>query len=582
VRDKFRKPLRIAASENGGLRDPPAPDTLDRIFFRLDDLIALHSEIAKDIKPKKADVGLVFSKKMHRIREVYSGYCLNLPRAVALVEELSAADPAGLGQLLASCQAKATPPTFPLSSHLVIPFQRFLKYHLILKEILKHTDEDLYGGSLFVNLNKAVDEMLSAGVAVNERKREEEELDRADESDTQDMALIRKVQETIKMMRLPGSGLLTDYGRLRKMGEADVWQGGGPGAHSAQLHADWVFLFDKLIILAYKPKWLQHRYRFREAIKTKDIFLEAPRRDANHNPTSTVIRCFSKVNPRQILFSMAAKSKRDAEAWFAALVTALDAINPQQNQAQGHVIELTTFAGDQHRVKCHHCQKTLPGKFFQGYRCLRCQAVLHKDCLASFSCLEVGTTNITGSVHGSTLGSRSDSSLGLPVRIAGSEDETPSEERGSTLSLAGSDFGAGSGGGSKRASAVINHYQSGLAKEWAERPLLEQSWFAGDLSTRVGTARLETLPLGTFLVRQRANNSLALMVKTTEGVKQMKIEETWHNKGTVQAPLYYLSEARMFNSVQELILHYRTEDLTENFNYEFLRGLKLKIPFKDV
>merc|ERR1719391_820164 len=30
VRDKFRKPLRIAASENGGLRDPPAPHTLDQ------------------------------------------------------------------------------------------------------------------------------------------------------------------------------------------------------------------------------------------------------------------------------------------------------------------------------------------------------------------------------------------------------------------------------------------------------------------------------------------------------------------------------------------------------------------------
>ena len=33
--------------------------------------------------------------------------------------------------------------------------------------------------------------------------------------------------------------------------------------------------------------------------------------------------------------------------------------------------------------------------------------------------------------------------------------------------------------------------------------------------------RLEGLPLGTFLVRQRANNSLALMVKTCDGVKQV-------------------------------------------------------------
>jgi hypothetical protein len=33
------------------------------------------------------------------------------------------------------CQLKAKPSTFPLSSHLVIPFQRFFKYHLLPKEI---------------------------------------------------------------------------------------------------------------------------------------------------------------------------------------------------------------------------------------------------------------------------------------------------------------------------------------------------------------------------------------------------------------------------------------------------------------
>ena len=73
-----------------------------------------------------------------------------------------------------------------------------------------------------------------------------------------------------------------------------------------------------------------------------------------------------------------------------------------------------------------------------------------------------------------------------------------------------------------------------------------------------------------------------LQSKTCLFFEQMKIEETWHAKGQTQAPLYFLSEAKMFNSVQELIVHYRTQDLTENFNYEFLKGLKLKTPFKDV
>ena len=47
-----------------------------------------------------------------------------------------------LKKQLLECQTQANPPTFPLSSHIVIPFQRFLKYHLLLQEILKRTPED--------------------------------------------------------------------------------------------------------------------------------------------------------------------------------------------------------------------------------------------------------------------------------------------------------------------------------------------------------------------------------------------------------------------------------------------------------
>lgn len=584
VRDKFRDQL---------FPNFLSQDRSGQIFYKLDELIDLHTDIAMEIKPKRADIGHVFSKHIQRITDLYSGYCINLPHAVTLIEEMCGADPQ-LRERLQACQATATPPTFPLSSHLVIPFQRFLKYHLLLKEILKYTDEDLYGGGLFFNLNKAVEDMMRAGEAVNELKREAEELDRANERDDAEMEFTRKIESSIKNMRLDGK--LTDFGRLRKVGgDIEVYRGGSANSGSAALLADYAFLFDKVIILCFRPKWLQHRYRFREAIKTKDIFLEAPRfRAPDHNSNSfnsnlTTIRCFSKVNPNRILFSLVAKSQGDTEAWFASLVTALDAINPQENQAQGHVIELSTFP---ERTECSHCGKVLAGHFFQGYRCLRCQAVLHKSCLDAFNCLEVGTQLSSCTLQRQTVG-RTDSGLVLPV-IETSDGASSAGDRGSTLSLAGSDFGANNkdGGGGDRRSAVINDYDTSLRKELTELPLQRQSWFAGDLPTKVGQSRLEGLPLGTFLVRQRANNSLALMVKTADGVKQMKIEEareiTGHKskvsggREDQQSPIYYLSEARNFHSVQELVVYYRSHDLTENFNYDFLKGLKLRTPFKDV
>ena len=111
------------------------------------------------------------------------------------------------------------------------------------------------------------------------------------------------------------------------------------------------------------------------------------------------------------------------------------------------------------------------------------------------------------------------------------------------------------------------------------KPIEQQSWFAGELSAKTATDRLEALPVGTFMVRKRVNGCYALMLKTPEvpkGVKSMKIEE---EDGTGEV---YLSHARKFESIQKLITFYRTQDLTENFNYEFLKGLKLKTPFKDV
>ena len=143
VRDKFREPLSRYLSVN------------ERriVFCHLDELIVLHSDILFEIKQKKADVGLVFLKHMTRITTLYGNYCVNLPVAMDMIEKLPLNN-AALKKQLADCQAVANPPTFPLSAHIVIPFQRFLKYHLLLKEILKYTDEDLYGGGAFINLSK--------------------------------------------------------------------------------------------------------------------------------------------------------------------------------------------------------------------------------------------------------------------------------------------------------------------------------------------------------------------------------------------------------------------------------------------
>ena len=54
-----------------------------------------------------------------------------------------------------------------------------------------------------------------------------------------------------------------------------------------------------MILLCHRPKWLQHRYRFREAIKIRDNFLENPA--TMNQPLGDsgkyCVRLFSKLDP---------------------------------------------------------------------------------------------------------------------------------------------------------------------------------------------------------------------------------------------------------------------------------------------
>lgn len=226
------------------------------------------------------------------------------------------------------------------------------------------------------------------------------------------------------------------------------------------------------------------------------------------------------------------------------------------------MVQLSTFAD---HTECTQCHKLLSGKFFQGYKCLRCQAFLHKGCLADFPCLEVAST--TGSFK-----RRSRESLHLPTLESESSSLVRTE---STLSIE-----APGGGRNSNVMEKIELGQRDFMEEMEVMPLEEQPWYAGDLTNKVAMERLESLPVGTFMVRRRVNGSYALMLKSPEkpqGVKSMKIEVT----PDLDPPQFYLSHARKFDSIQKMILFYRNRDLTENFNYESLVGVPLKTPYQE-
>jgi len=546
VRDVFREKLSLISTADKGL-----------IFYLLDDLILLHSDLLEGLTTtKNKDIGKVFLLHMSRITYLYGGYCVHLPTAIAHLEQVEKQN-ANLKKQLDECQDLANPPTFPLSSHLVIPFQRFLKYHLLLQEILKRTPDDHPD---YVNLKLATEQMVKAGASVNEKKREQEECEKKERQDELDMRVILSVSTSIKLMRMENGLNLLDYGRLRKAGNIVSY------THTdspIQRVGDYAFLFDLTILLCHRPKWLQHRYRFREAIKIRDNFLENPA--TMNQPVGDsgkfCVRLFSKLDPNhRVTLTLVADSQAERDSWFNALFLAMDTVNPGENAEQGHVIQMMTFAES---TDCFHCGKLLQGRFFQGYRCLRCQACLHKQCLAACACLEVGTLKKTNS-------------LMLPTALPDSM-----ERSNSTLSLVADQ---GTEKSNKRHSMIretVQELQSQQMREQENLSLDQQAWYAGELNVKTASDRLDLLPVGTYLIRQRANGQFALMLKCEEkpkGVKSMKIEE----EVVDETKFYYLSQARKFTSLVKMVSYYRHKDLTENFNYEALRGVSLRTPYKDI
>jgi len=99
---------------------------------------------------------------------------------------------------------------------------------------LKHTPEDYPD---YASISRACDEMLRVGSEVNEKKREYEESERQCAGDEADVKVIQSLSSSIKLMELPGNSKLTDFGRLRKAGDAVVYTDRGKAA-------DYVFVLD--------------------------------------------------------------------------------------------------------------------------------------------------------------------------------------------------------------------------------------------------------------------------------------------------------------------------------------------------
>uniref|UniRef100_A0A915IAY0 Uncharacterized protein n=1 Tax=Romanomermis culicivorax TaxID=13658 RepID=A0A915IAY0_ROMCU len=158
------------------------------------------------------------------------------------------------------CQIVANANKFRLQDVLSVPVQRVLKYHLLLKEMVKHTPDSHPD---YVSSHLGLEAMLDLSLYINEVKR-----------DCETLQIIRDIQRSIIDLHMPNNTELCDYGKLLKDGELKV---SSHGDNDRRAKNRYVFVFDRVLLIckslrashySYKNFLLMDEYRIEDVENT--------------------------------------------------------------------------------------------------------------------------------------------------------------------------------------------------------------------------------------------------------------------------------------------------------------------------
>ncbi|GIY52427.1 guanine nucleotide exchange factor VAV3 [Caerostris extrusa] len=513
---------------------------------------------------------------------VYGEYCSKLPAAQEKVEDLSNKSEV-INQAILRCQQDANGGKFKLRDLLSVPMQRILKYHLLLKELIRNTPkthEDYFG------LQKALDTMLDLAQYINEVKRDNETLQ-----------IIRDIQASITDLRMPEDLELKDYERLLKDGELKI-----RSHDDNRLKNRYVFIFDKIM-----DKLLGgEQYSFKEALILLDYKVEDVSTTTSKASSRDKWSYYWILAHRQnkTALTMYAKTEEMKQKWIEAIDRALDNVCPAALRNTDHIFQMHTF---EKPATCAECDKLLRGIFYQGYLCSVCGVAVHKDCIEDVrSCgaprlpPRPPSVTIVPEILRRNLSSASNKPYMFKVRARfaykgppdhlsfDSDDEIYVTNKLNNMCWEGYVARTGRTGFfppdhvEKRPPSYENPFpapninpseNAGPAPDYINTMLEGHDWFAGVMERDLATKKLEELPSGTFLLRisPKQNGSYAISINYQNQVKHMRVCTTDNGQH------FYLSETKYFKSIVELVNWYKENSLSESFN-----GLHvtLMIPYK--
>uniref|UniRef100_A0AC35TP81 Protein vav n=1 Tax=Rhabditophanes sp. KR3021 TaxID=114890 RepID=A0AC35TP81_9BILA len=368
------------------------------IFLNIIEIQRLHQQLLPALKklvlyqlgiekPKEAAISVdaIFEQFREKFTP-YGKYCANLNNARDRFLKLQTGS-SELRKRLREYDRLMNEGKFGLLDYIIIPFQRILKYSLLLEQILKQIP--ISDHTLRSSYERAVEMMNDISNYINEHMRDNEFKEG-----------IETIRQSILDMELPGKTTLLDFGRRHIDGEIKV----ADYKDGLKLKNRYVFIFDKLMIVCkaqrnntfvYKTCYLLSNYQITDELETNTLMNTLSRTftsttmgsfylidNSLHNKTLSKTGSLDGTTSCESALAntiqLSCKNLNQKRMWMEKIKLAQETVNPTKAKQNGHRVDYQTF---EQATSCSFCNKFLHGMYYQGYYCHNCCQNFHKHCL---------------------------------------------------------------------------------------------------------------------------------------------------------------------------------------------------------
>uniref|UniRef100_A0A3Q1F905 Vav 2 guanine nucleotide exchange factor n=1 Tax=Acanthochromis polyacanthus TaxID=80966 RepID=A0A3Q1F905_9TELE len=511
------------------LKQVLSPQDMEAIFVNLEDVIKVHFALLRAIDLNMVSGGSGLGKIFLDFKErllIYGQYCSHMENAQKTLDELIATRE-DVKIKVEECTMKVQEGKFKLQDLLVVPMQRVLKYHLLLKELLSHSTDRPERQQL----KEALAAMEDLAMYINEVKRDNETLKK-----------ISEFQSSIENLQVK----LEEYGRPKIDGELKV-----SSIVNRTKQDRYIFLFDKVVIVCKRKGY---SYELKEIIELQSYKMsDDPMNNRDMKKWSYGFYLIHLQGKQG--FQFFCKTEETKRKWMEQFEMAMSNIKPERATANQHNFQMHTFDKN---TNCRACKMLLRGIFYQGYYCSRCGTGAHKECLEVITICKISPKMVAvRNYHGTPA----------------PPGKTPlCFQTGDFIELLKGDPDTTWWEGKLMQTQKSGFFPSSCVKPCHNvRPPLLLRRFAGNMERQQADNLLKSHSSGTYLIRERTAEAerFAISIKFNDEVKHIKVieKDSW----------IHITEAKKFESLLELVEYYQTHSLKESFK---LLDTTLRYPYK--